>query len=53
VSHAAEEKILALAADGFHSSQAVYQQELQHLERSVYLEFFPSYGILSFSLLTV
>ncbi|KAF8772410.1 hypothetical protein HU200_005815 [Digitaria exilis] len=28
----ANEEILALAADGFRSSQAVYQQELQHLE---------------------
>ncbi|OEL22662.1 Ent-pimara-8(14),15-diene synthase [Dichanthelium oligosanthes] len=28
----ADEEIVALAADGFHSSQAVYQQELQHLK---------------------
>ncbi|CAN6241693.1 unnamed protein product [Urochloa humidicola] len=28
----ADEEILAVAADGFHSSQAVYQQELQHLQ---------------------
>ncbi|CAN6320314.1 unnamed protein product [Urochloa humidicola] len=28
----ADEEILAVAADRFHSSQAVYQQELQHLQ---------------------
>lgn len=28
----ADEEIVALAADGFHSSYAVYQEELQHLK---------------------
>ena len=30
-----DEGMVALAADGFHSSQALYQQELQKLKRSV------------------
>ncbi|CAL4994958.1 unnamed protein product [Urochloa decumbens] len=31
----ADEEIIALATDGFHSSQAVYQQDLEHLNRWV------------------
>ncbi|CAL4994541.1 unnamed protein product [Urochloa decumbens] len=31
----ADEEIVALATDGFHSSQAVYQQDLEHLNRWV------------------